>query len=234
MNNINRPLASERGDLQNKMNVTLMMILLAFFIVLNSLAVPKSDKRKAALGSLVGSLGILPGGQSPMQADKKAVFKPTAPLLTEAISAAKLIGEFEDYAIHKKLGKQIATIITSNGLELILPTSIIFEKDSAIIKPGAFEIIAEVGKVLKRIHGPFVIEGHADSQKFQSARYRSSLDLSIGRAGAIAHFFVKDLEVDPDNIAIAGYGAYRPLFPNDTPEHMERNDRIRFVYRRVT
>jgi len=234
-----RPLNSkrvnaERGDLQNKMNVTLMMILLAFFIVLNSLSVPKSDRRKAALGSLIGTLGILPGGQSPMQQDRKSVSKATAPLLTNAISAAKLIGEFEEYAIRKKLGREIATIVTSNGLQLILPSSLIFETGSALIKPASYELITQVGKVLGRIHGPFVIEGHTDNRKFKSARYPSSLDLSIARAGALARFFVKDIEVNPTNIAIAGYGPYRPLFPNDTPEHMKRNDRIRFVYKRVT
>lgn len=234
MRNIKRPLASGRGDLQNKMNVTLMMILLAFFIVLNSLSVPKSDKRKAALGSLIGSLGILPGGQSPMQSKKKAVTKSSAPLVSESLAAAQLIGEFEEYAIRKKLGKKIATIITNNGLELILPTSIIFEEDSAVIKPASYELIEQVGKVMKRIQGPFVIEGHTSDRKFESARYRSSLDLSIGRAGAIALFFVKDIRVDPNNIAIAGYGPYKPLLANDTPEHMESNGRIRFVYKRST
>ncbi|HEB72830.1 MAG TPA: hypothetical protein ENI77_09445 [Nitrospirae bacterium] len=234
MKNIKRPLGAERGDLQNKMNVTLMMILLAFFIVLNSLSVPKNDRRKAALGSLIGTLGILPGGQSPMQADKKNISKATAPILADAVTAATLIGEFEEYAVRKKLGREISTIVTSNGLQLILPSSLIFEEGTAVIKPASYELIAQVGKVLGRIQGPFVIEGHTDNRKFKSARYPSSLDLSIGRAGAIARFFVKDIEVDPINIAIAGYGPYRPLFPNDTPEHMKRNDRIRFVYKRVT
>lgn len=234
MKHLNRPLNSKSGDLQNKMTVTLNMILLAFFIVLNSLAVPKSDRRKAALGSLIGSLGILPGGQSPMHSAKKDVSKTSAPLLTEKISAAKLIGEFEEYAIRKKIGRRVATIVTANGLELTLESSILFERNSAILKPSSYPIVSKIGRVFERIAGPFIIIGHSDNRQVKTVRYHDSLELTIGRAGAIARFFVNQTRVRRDNIAIAGYGPYRPLFPNDSPEHMKKNDRITIIYKRVT
>ncbi len=234
MRNLRRPIGGRTGDMLNKMNVTLMMILLAFFIVLNTLSVPSSDKRKAALGSLVGTLGILPGGQSPMQQEKKSVSKSSAPMLSDRISAAKLIGEFEEYAIRKKIGRKVATIVTSNGLELTLESSIVFGRNSAKIRPSASSLLEKIGNVLERVNGPFVIEGHTDDRKVETARYPSAIDLSIGRAGAIARFFINRTNVKPSNIAIAGFGPHRPLFPNDTPERRERNDRIRIVYKRVT
>lgn len=49
------------------LTVALFIILLAFFIVLNSIAVIDESRTLAALGSLIGSFGILPGG------DRKSV-----------------------------------------------------------------------------------------------------------------------------------------------------------------
>ena len=46
------------------MTVALFIILLAFFIVLNSIAVVDERNTLEALGSLTGSFGILPGGLS--------------------------------------------------------------------------------------------------------------------------------------------------------------------------
>ncbi len=49
------------------MNVALSAILLAFFIVLNSLGAVDEKAMLTALGSLTGSFGILPGGLSTSQ-----------------------------------------------------------------------------------------------------------------------------------------------------------------------
>ena len=45
--------------------VALFIILLAFFIVLNSIAVVDERRKLEAIGSLVGTFGILPSGLSP-------------------------------------------------------------------------------------------------------------------------------------------------------------------------
>ena len=45
-------------------SVSLFMILLTFFILLNSLAVPDEKRRRAAIGSLNENFGVLSGGFS--------------------------------------------------------------------------------------------------------------------------------------------------------------------------
>ena len=54
----------EGGGSFMMMFVTLSLILLAFFILLNSLAVLDAKKKRMALGSLLGSFGIMPGADS--------------------------------------------------------------------------------------------------------------------------------------------------------------------------
>jgi len=228
-----RPAGNQRGDLLNKMNVTLMMILLAFFIVLNTLAVPAPSKKKLALGSLIGSLGILPGGPSPIVAKRKTLTRAQAPILPKPDSPAQLMGEFEEYVIRKKIAEDVATVVTNNGLELTIDASMIFKRNSIEIKPVIYPVLDRLSHLLNRVNGPFVIECHSDNRKIKSARYATSIDFSIARAGAVARYFIDKGGVRHSNVSISGYGPLLPLFPNDTAEHRNKNNRVRIVYKRA-
>lgn len=224
--------ADRRGDLQNKMNVTLMMILLAFFIVLNTLAVVSPSKKKAALGSLIGTLGILPGGPSPMLGKKKDVYRVAAPMLNRAVDVAALMGEFEDYMMRKEIGQHAATIITSSGLQLILRANTLFEPGSARIIPSAVPMVEKIGAVIAAVPGECVIEGRTASRKIPAGRYRTAIDLSAARAGAVAQYFMGNEIVQSQKVSIAGYGALKPLFLEEgAPENIANNDNLRIIYR---
>lgn len=224
--------ADRRGDLQNKMNVTLMMILLAFFIVLNTLAVVAPTKKKAALGSLIGTLGILPGGPSPMMGKKKDVYRVAEPMLEREIDVAALVGEFEDYMIRKEIGEHAATIITTSGLQLILRANTLFEPGSARFIPSAIPIVEKIGAVIAIVPGECVIEGRTASRKPPAGRYRTDIDLSAARAGTVAQYFMKEQIVQPQKVSIAGYGALKPLFETEgVPENIAANDNLRIIYR---
>jgi outer membrane protein OmpA-like peptidoglycan-associated protein len=58
---------------------------------------------------------------------------------------------------------------------------------------------------------------------------RLNLGLSRARAEAVARLLVVRYHVSPDQLTTAGYGAARPLFPNDTPEGRAGNRRVEFV-----
>jgi len=226
-----RPLGGRSGDLLNKMNVTLMMILLAFFIVLNTMAVPAQDKRKAALGSLIGTLGILIGGPSPMTSEKKSLTRPSAPIISPQAQAAQLLGEFESYAIREKIAEKISTVVTSSGLELTLESSLLFNPGSATLNPSAHGTLMEIAIVLGKMGGPTTIEGHTSGPRTVSAQYPGPMDLSIARAGALASFFSFTGGLHREKLSIAGYGALRPAFEGDDANSQRRNDRIRIIHR---
>ena len=59
---------------------SLMIILLAFFIMLSSMAVVDERRQIVAMGSILGAFGILPGGLSPAQSTTTHVAPPTKPL----------------------------------------------------------------------------------------------------------------------------------------------------------
>ncbi len=72
------------------------------------------------------------------------------------------------------------------------------------------------------------ITGYTDDTPPSDPHYTSNWELSVGRALVIADYFHKS-GVDPARITVAGQGEFKPIFPNDTPEHRALNSRAEIV-----
>ena len=234
MNLVKRPTVNSRsGDLLNKMNVTLMMILLAFFIVLNTMSVPSPEKREIALGSLVGSRGLLPGGFSFINTAQKDLSKVAPPIKPQGVPVAKLVSDFEQHIMENDLGKKVSTEINTNGIALTLESSVIFVQGTAEIKPSAVRILHMIEGILVKVRGHVVVETRSDVKKIKSPIFTNATELSIGRSGAIARFFEDSGSLKDIDLAIAGYGPLKPLYPNDPKKNKKKNDIVRFVQMRA-
>jgi chemotaxis protein MotB len=42
-------------------------------------------------------------------------------------------------------------------------------------------------------------------------------------------YLIQRYGFSPERLSASGYGEYKPLFPNDTPEHKGKNRRVDFV-----
>jgi chemotaxis protein MotB len=71
---------------------SLNIILLAFFILLSSMAVIDEKREIAAMDSLLGAFGLLPGGQTPSGLEKGLLSPPPGPL-SEIENDVQLIKE---------------------------------------------------------------------------------------------------------------------------------------------
>lgn len=215
----------------NLMNVTLMMVILAFFIVLVSISVPADSKKKKALGSLVGSLGILPGGLSPTESDSKDHSIVPGPILSTEKTSFKIAMEIERAIILEKAAAKSSLFISKRSMQLTIESSVLFYPSGDRLTPSGKRIIAGLASLLSSIIDEILIEGHTSDLKIISAKFSSLDDLSIARAGRLAR---KLLEINPalkGKVGVSGYGGMRPLYPNDTKRHREQNDRIRIIYK---
>ncbi|VAX24548.1 Flagellar motor rotation protein MotB [hydrothermal vent metagenome] len=215
----------------NLMNVTLMMVILAFFIVLNAISVPVDSKKKNALGSLTGSLGLLPGGLSAMSPIGSHRSLTAGPVLNRELTHASLLGKFEQYLISEKFGGRASSMMGKGGVVLSLQSRLLFSPGSAEITPKGAGVVKELAKFLSQIKGELLVEGYSSDRKTRSARYPSSFDLTNARAGALVRSLIKDGWKNKGKIAIAGYGDARPLAPNDSEKNRDKNDRIRIIYK---
>lgn len=105
-------------------------------------------------------------------------------------------------------------------------TGILFDVNSAVIKPESFGIIKEIAGVLKE--NPSVkirITGHTSSDGDDKA----NMDLSQKRAAAVKDALVNEFSMDASVIETAGKGETAPVADNKTKEGKAANRRVEFT-----
>jgi len=112
-----------------------------------------------------------------------------------------------------------------NILAVTLKSDVLFDTNSYTLKPGAYEEIDRVAKVLVTYPQTRVrVEGHTDSRG--SEQYNQML--SERRAMAVRDALVQR-GVDSRRIEVVGYGASRPVATNATEAGRQMNRRVTIV-----
>ncbi len=142
-----------------------------------------------------------------------------------AAEAAVKIGNMLDLLATDLIGAsgQKAEIVrTADGINITFQPDFYFESSSEQLNPDAKGVLDDISSVLSRYpYTEIFIEGHADS----SGNQWNNKKLSEQRAKMVALYF-KEHNVTADRLAIAGYGATRPIESNSTPEGRRRNRRV--------
>jgi chemotaxis protein MotB len=155
----------------------------------------------------------------------------------------KLADLEKESTAYKEMTKQMAEEIKKGNiaitelqgkLRVSLLSQILFDSGKTKIKKDGFEVLRRVSKVLlSKAQGKEIrIEGHTDSDKIYGSlqqKYPTNWELSAVRAINVARFLVEEAGLDPRRIYAAGYGEFRPIAPNDTPENKAQNRRIEIV-----
>jgi chemotaxis protein MotB len=104
-----------------------------------------------------------------------------------------------------------------------------FDSGQAALLPGAASKIERIAKVVSRPGLELRVEGHSDDQPIHNSQFRSNWELSAARAMAVLLLLVNDAGYDPRKISASGYGQYRPVADNLTPEGRRMNRRVDLV-----
>jgi|WetSurMetagenome_2_1015567.scaffolds.fasta_scaffold00012_74 chemotaxis protein MotB len=115
------------------------------------------------------------------------------------------------------------------GVVMTLSNDTAFISGSADIRDGMLRPLEQLADVLNRNPGRIVIEGHTDNIALSGGRYKSNWELATARAAGVLYVFIKK-GLDPNRIIIAGYGEYRPVSSNESPEGRARNRRVEIVF----
>jgi len=108
-----------------------------------------------------------------------------------------------------------------------------FQSGSAETTPEIDAMIAKLAPTLRKLaeNHDIIVEGHTDSQQVQgklTQYYDSNWELSASRATSVARLLVDKYGLPPNRIGAIGYGEYRPIASNDTPEGRAKNRRVVF------
>jgi len=148
--------------------------------------------------------------------------------VTEQFGSAKKTTEeiFSEKGI-----QQIAKVeLQRDRIRLSFLSPILFDEGLADLKASAVPHLTRLAEVLKELPNPVIIEGHTDTipmgkRLSKEIHIQSNWELSAARAFSVLRFLIEQ-GIPPQRLAAVGYGEYRPVAPNDTPEGRAANRRI--------
>jgi chemotaxis protein MotB len=123
--------------------------------------------------------------------------------------------------------QQIARIeVTEDNMRIVFLSPILFESGSDRLKESSTPHLIKLAEALSELPNPIQIEGHTDDRPLgRSSYFRTNWELSAARAFTILKYF-EAYGVPSSRLSAIGFGAYRPIKPNDTPEGRNANRRI--------
>jgi OOP family OmpA-OmpF porin len=110
---------------------------------------------------------------------------------------------------------------------LVQAGQIVFELASAELDPASLPTLDRLAEAAKTCPGMQIeVAGHASSEGSLALNQK----LSLERAHSVVAYLV-EAGVDATRLQPVGYGASRPVAPNDSNENMAKNRRIEFTVR---
>ena len=167
------------------------------------------------------NIELLRQGKIVIVCDKDTLqVSPTYPLVDEQFYF--MYHDIEKFFLDRE-PESISVKAPENVIKITMHDEILFVADSAEILPDETDRLNIIAEALKKV-GPnthFLIEGHtADLNRPEGQRI-----LSLQRADKIAEELAKR-GIEANRMQTAGYGATRPIAPNDTAENRAKNRRV--------
>ncbi len=229
----------------------LMTLLLAVFIVLFAVSKMDSAKAEEMARSFRGTM--MSGGDGIMEEDGDMIV-PLIPngdnnlidtntsrgtlseqQLEEAFDTEQLANlqetqqELENFLQGEGIDSAVDTYIDERGLVITLNNAILFDSGSANLKAENEAMLLEIAGMLISLDNYIRIEGHTDNRPISTDRYPSNWELSCDRAAGVVRLFSDNTEIDPMRLVSVGYGEYKPVADNETPEGRALNRRIDII-----
>ncbi len=202
----------------------MMTLLVTFFVLLISFSSIQESKFKQAMNSLQGALGVLTADGG------RLIFKPQMPYYEIKrhdfdYEMEKILQQLEEITERTGTHEDVKYERSKDRIHFSIANPMLFESGSDLVKTGANELMAQIAKVLSMVPFEIRVEGHTDNIPIHTARFPSNWELSSARALAIVRQFI-DQGIAPERFQAIGFGEFRPIASNDTPEGRSQNRRV--------
>jgi len=219
----------------------LMSLLLCFFVLLLSFSEMDKAKYKQVAGSLAKAFGV--------QYQTKTMTPPKGISMVAKDFDQELIPvhrkeEFIEMQRRKEVGERLKEEIESSlqamdGMEKLISVEVgenevsirlmgesTFDSGKAYIRPQMLPLLKKIAAVLREQEGEITVVGHTDNVPIWEGIYKSNLGLSMARAASVADYLLQQGLVEPERVSTMGFGEYRPIETNNTPEGRQKNRRV--------
>jgi len=200
----------------------MMSLLLTFFVLIVSFSSMQDTKFKEAALSLRKAFGVMVEPQSAIVLDDPIVPRWEVDENRDLIFEMEMVeGALEDQG----LDDAVELEFTPDGILFRLEAPVLFAPASTELLPESHQVLDTVAAFLRKFPGEVRVDGHSDAAPIRTARFPSNWELSAGRSGSVARYF-QGQGVEPERLAATGYGEFRPLADNDTPDGRAKNRRV--------
>jgi len=139
---------------------------------------------------------------------------------------------------YKKMEEEIKAMDPSGKIKIIqdkrgrvirIDDGLVFEAGTAEILPEFSEKLDKIAGLIAALPNQVQVEGHTDNIPINTPVFPSNWELSTARAMRMVNYFVDRHAMDPQRFSVAGYGEFRPIDTNNSPEGRAKNRRVEIV-----
>ncbi len=145
----------------------------------------------------------------------------------------------EQEALIEELREKIARLEGGEGIVLQtdkdktlinLPDAILFPSGTDMLTRQGIDTLNTINTVLEGYpNRPICVEGHTDNVPIGPTiqdKFATNWELSTARAIRVMNYMAEHLKLDESMMAVKGYGPYKPVADNDTPDGRAQNRRV--------
>lgn len=219
----------------------LVMLLLTFFVLLLTMSSMDTKALRESFSQFHGAPGVLElGSQQSVSALAEFVKKYAASehlmVVDHDLMRKMLLPNWDTQRENSKetldIINDLISIEDDNiGISVSFHGEMFFHSGRAEIKPEMRPFLDTVAEAIESSSNEIDIVGHTDNVSSQGDEHDSNRTLSLQRAIAVLDYFVEIKHLSPDRFAVGGYGASRPLVPNDTPKNRMKNRRVEIIFK---
>lgn len=154
-------------------------------------------------------------------------------LKAEAQGNEALMSELRDKIGNLKDSKKILLQQIEDKTLITLPDAILFSSGSNMLSKAGEEVLKSISGVLNQYSDrPICIEGHTDNILISprlKEKYTTNWELSVARAIEVMYYMVGRFGIEQNRVSVKGYGPFKPVASNATPEGRADNRRVVIV-----
>jgi len=204
--------------------VSLFILLLAFFIVLNTLADEDEKRAKAVMGSVKGAFSSISGGGSLISTSNNDPSLFLDPMTTDtSLRTHKIVG------LDQNASGKVLIRITAEGVIISMLYDLLFVEGTYELKPSSIPFLERLCNIINEDDHIVKISGHTDSRPPEEKAVGSNWELSSLKALKIFQFFVENGKMNPQRVSAYGCAEYHPIASNETRKTRAMNRRIDII-----
>ncbi|MCA9564098.1 MAG: OmpA family protein, partial [Myxococcales bacterium] len=169
---------------------------------LNNLATMDDARTRAAMDSLIGSFGLMPGYDNAGVGDQPQYFDGMT--FGEELVYHRVSALLEDI----RYPGMEAESLGDGRVVIRFDQDLTFSPGGRRLSPRTFRLLDGVAEIIEELECPIVIEGHTDSSP--TGPGRSNWYLSAARAAAVQRYLESTAGIEPGLISALGFADTQP------------------------